>query len=418
MVIKFYNRLELLLGEFMEYVKGKPYFSDVEDKIKSYPYLDENISCDCLVVGGGIDGAITAYYLAENNIDTILIDKYRLGFMNTSCATALLEYQLDDHANDLTKFFTKEELVDVYRIGLKALADIEDIIKKLGNFCNYQKCDALVFSLKSSEAKQLKREYIFRKENGFDVAYFDKMNNPYPFALESAILSKGGGAHFNPYLFEKELIENIDKKIKIYENTEAVSIKKCKNKFIITTQYGIEIMCNNIVCTTGYNTNNFSKDKLCDKYVSYTIVSKPLKEKLWKDGALLQDNSNPYHYLRLSYDNRLIIGGEDVLFKGKVIKDKVASKKYKMLREFAIELFPNLKDIDFEYEFCGIFATTSNNLSIIGEDSKVENLYYNLGYGANGIIYSIYGAQNLVRLIKKQKTSKSLPLFSMTRKLP
>lgn len=132
----------------------------------------------------------------------------------------------------------------------------------------------------------------------------------------------------------------------------------------------------------------------------------------------MQDNSNPYHYLRLSYDNRLIIGGEDVLFKGKVIKDKVASKKYKMLREFAIELFPNLKDIDFEYEFCGIFATTSNNLSIIGEDSKVENLYYNLGYGANGIIYSIYGAQNLVRLIKKQKTSKSLPLFSMTRKLP
>lgn len=65
--------------------------------------------------------------------------------MNTSCATALLEYQLDDHANDLTKFFTKEELVDVYRIGLKALADIEDIIKNLGNFCNYQKCDALFF---------------------------------------------------------------------------------------------------------------------------------------------------------------------------------------------------------------------------------------------------------------------------------
>lgn len=90
----------------------------------------------------------------------------------------------------------------------------------------------LVFSLKSSDAKQLKREYIFRKENGFDVVYFDKMNNPYPFALESAILSKGGGAHFNPYLFEKELIENIDKKIKTYENTEAVSIKNIKTNLL------------------------------------------------------------------------------------------------------------------------------------------------------------------------------------------
>lgn len=90
----------------------------------------------------------------------------------------------------------------------------------------------------------------------------------------------------------------------------------------------------------------------------------------------------------------------------------MASKKYKMSREFAIELFPNLKDIDFEYEFCGIFATTSNNLSVIGEDSKVENLYYNLGYGANGIIYSIYGAQNLVRLIKKTEDKQIFaPVF-------
>ena len=38
----------------MEYVKGKPYFSDVENKIKSFPYLDKNIECDYLIVGGGI----------------------------------------------------------------------------------------------------------------------------------------------------------------------------------------------------------------------------------------------------------------------------------------------------------------------------------------------------------------------------
>lgn len=48
----------------MEYVKGKLYFSDVNDKIKGFPCLDSNLECDYLIVGGGIDGAITAYYFA------------------------------------------------------------------------------------------------------------------------------------------------------------------------------------------------------------------------------------------------------------------------------------------------------------------------------------------------------------------
>ena len=88
-----------------EYVKGEPYFCDVSEKICSFPYLEHDISCDNLIVGGGIDGAITAYYFAESGLDTALIDKNRLGHMCTSCATALLEYQLDEHAAALKKYF-------------------------------------------------------------------------------------------------------------------------------------------------------------------------------------------------------------------------------------------------------------------------------------------------------------------------
>ena len=147
-----------------EYVKGKPYFCDVTEKIQSFSYLECDISCDCLIVGGGIDGAITAYYFAENNLNTILIDKNRLGFLNTSCATALLEYQLDDHANDLKRFFTKEDVVNIYRVGLNALKDIDLIIRKLGNKCQYNKRDTLIFSTKKGDKKEIIREFEFRKK--------------------------------------------------------------------------------------------------------------------------------------------------------------------------------------------------------------------------------------------------------------
>lgn len=86
----------------MEYVKGKPYFCDCKEKIKQYRYLDRDFHCDILIVGGGIDGVIANFYLAPN-FDVALVDKGRIGFACTACATALLEYQLDDYAADLKK---------------------------------------------------------------------------------------------------------------------------------------------------------------------------------------------------------------------------------------------------------------------------------------------------------------------------
>ncbi len=50
---------------FMEYVKGQPYFCQVENKIKQYPYLNKNIECEILIIGGGIDGTILNYYLSK-----------------------------------------------------------------------------------------------------------------------------------------------------------------------------------------------------------------------------------------------------------------------------------------------------------------------------------------------------------------
>ena len=49
----------------MEYVKGSPYFCDTQKRLKQYPYLDKDESCEILIIGGGIDGAIANFYLSK-----------------------------------------------------------------------------------------------------------------------------------------------------------------------------------------------------------------------------------------------------------------------------------------------------------------------------------------------------------------
>src|SRR5574344_2281324 len=194
-----------------EYVKGTPYFTDTEKKLEQFPYLDKDITCDVLIIGGGIDGAITAYYFATNNINCILIEKNRIGYGNTSCATALLEYQLDDHGNDLTKYFSKEELIQIYNLGLKSLDDIEKIINELGNNCHYSKRPTLIYTQNKNEMKEIEREYKLRKDNNFQAKLINESNNSFSFDIKAGIYCENGGAEFNPYLFTKQLIEKAKK---------------------------------------------------------------------------------------------------------------------------------------------------------------------------------------------------------------
>jgi glycine/D-amino acid oxidase-like deaminating enzyme len=402
-----------------EYVKGNPYFTEAEDKLKPHLYQSEDISTDTLIVGGGINGAVCAYYFSKNGIDCALIDKGRIGHCSTSAATALLEYQLDDFADELTQYYSKAEVAGIYRVGCKSLDDIATIIGEVGNGCHYSAKDTIIYTLDKSDKKALRREFDFRKANGFDVKLYEHGVEEFSFPIEAGLYSFGGGAEFNPYLFTKQLVEYAEEKgAQVFEHTEAKEIKKTDSGFVVTTSYGCKINCNHIVCATGYNTKLFTSKKLCTKYISYSIVTNPLEDLHWTGDCLLQDTEQPYHYIRLLHDSRLIAGGGDKLFFGDTIKIKTAQKKYCELVDYLKKLFPRYAErINAEYKFAGAFSATDNNVAVIGEMPEEKNVWYCLGYGANGIIYSVYGAQMLVERHKNENYPFDR-FFSPARKLP
>ncbi|MGN0961906.1 MAG: FAD-dependent oxidoreductase, partial [Christensenellales bacterium] len=155
----------------MEYIKGNPYFCFADSPMKGYSYLNKDIKCDILIVGGGIDGAIANYYLSQE-YDVVLVDKSRFGYACTACATALLEYQLDEFASDLLKVMPKEEIVKAYKMGLKSLSRIEKFIKKYGNECQFSRRPTFLYTNKKINVADLEEEYKFRQENGFDCKLY------------------------------------------------------------------------------------------------------------------------------------------------------------------------------------------------------------------------------------------------------
>ncbi len=408
-----------------EFVKGNMYFTkegkkhkDIIDN-KKYNYLDEDIETEIAIIGGGVTGAILAYYFSENNISNVVIEKSRVGFGSTSVSTALLQYELDDMVNTLEQFIKRENIVRSYQLGQKALKQLDDFINKYGNKSEYVKSDCLLYSAKKEEKKILEYEYEFRKENGFDVEFIDENQKIFPFEIQGGIISKNGGAKINPYLLTHQLLDTALKlKTKIYENTKLDKIEYLEDGVILNTNYGNKVKCRKVIVATGYDIDIFTKRNFGTKSITYNIVTKEIdsekEDKNEYSKYLIRDIKDPYTYVRTTVDNRYIIGGEDMDVNEKKYSEETANNKYNILEQRLKTMFPNTRNIEIEHKYCGIFCSTKDNLGFIGEDKDHKNLWYSLGYGANGIIYAFLAGEMLVNQYNGVK-DESINLFRIDR---
>ena len=399
----------------VQYVQGKPFFTSINRDKRQFNYLDCDLETDVCIIGGGVTGAIVGYYFSKNNVPSIIIDKKRIAHLSTSVTTSLLQYELDDKLNDLSEYTTIKNAIQSYKLGLKALDEIEEFINTYGNECFYEKKDTLLYTSKIDEVKALKKEFDLRLENGFDVEYIDD-NNEFSFDIKGGIISKNGGAQLDPFKYTHQLIKvSKGMGLKVFENTEAVRINYLNDGAEVITEYGYKIKCKKVVVATGYNTGLFTKRNFATMSTTFNIATAPVSNfDGWNNKILIRDNNDPYNYLRTTSDNRLIIGGEDISFSPGIFDAETASIKYNILENRLKSMFPNIKDIKVDYKYCGAFASTSDNLGFIGPDPNHPTLWYCLGYGANGILFAILGGMWLSDLYLG-KNNPDINLFKVNR---
>ncbi|MFT5874072.1 MAG: glycine/D-amino acid oxidase-like deaminating enzyme [Clostridium sp.] len=399
----------------IQYVQGDCIFTRINKLTKQYEYLTENIDTDVIIVGGGVTGAILGYYFNKNNINAVILEKSRIAHGSTSITTSLLQYELDSNATMLKSYTSIDKIIRSYELGIKALDEIEEFINKYGNTCNFKKVDSFVYTAKEIEKKELEDEYKLRRDAGFPVEFIDKENNPFSFDVKAGVLSKGGGAQFDPYRFTHDLLKvSCEKALRVYENTEVVGVNYSENGVTVKTIYGHKVKGKIVIVATGYNTELFTKRAFGTKSTTFNIATTPINniEDIYK-GVNVRDNEVPYNYIRTTADNRIIIGGEDINFLPDIFNEKLCSKSYYKLEQRLKNLFPKL-NIEIEYKYCGAFASTQDNLGFLGKDPNNSKLWYCLGYGANGILFSMLGGIMLSKLYAGE-VDEDLKLFKVDR---
>ena len=171
---------------------------------------------------------------------------------------------------------------------------------------------------------------------------------------------------------------------------------------------GREIEARSVILATGYVMPDIVHSTVHAVSSSWAIATTPQPQNIWKDGALIWEDSKDYLYARTTSAGRIIIGGED---SDEVVepdaRDALIPEKSRLLTQKLAALWPKAT-LDIEFRWSGTFDTTSDGLPLIGPVPGAKGIYAAYGYGGNGITFSFLAAQLIGDLI----AGASSPLLS------
>ncbi|HMU07511.1 MAG TPA: FAD-binding oxidoreductase, partial [Kaistella sp.] len=177
--------------------------------------------------------------------------------------------------------------------------------------------------------------------------------------------------------------------------------QKTFNEVLTTENHRIK--AKKIIYCIGYESKSLIKEDFVQLKSTFAVVSEIDEKKVEKFGnTLFWNTDDPYIYMRTTDDGRLLIGGGDEDFRDPEKRDAMLSQKEK-------EILKTLKKILPEYQFytdftwAGTFGETKDGLPYIGTHKNFKNSYFVLGFGGNGITFSVTGMEMASHFMKNKK---------------
>ena len=400
----------------MHLISGTPFWPLRNGLIASYPALDASVECQVAVLGAGITGALVAWYLAEAGVDVVVVDKRDVVTGSTSGSTCLLQYEVDTPLHRLVKLVGEDHAVRAYRACHSALGKIAKIDRRLGGGNGFQRTESLQGASRAAHLPGLRREVELQRRHGFDVEWWSRAQLtrvstlPYP----AALLARDA-AQIDAHRFSHSLLRGATAHgARVFDRTRVTGRSSTRRGITLHTDRGLKIRARHLVVATGYETTPYLADGLTKLMASYALVTEPSATfPGWPGNRLIWETARPYVYLRRTDDSRAIIGGYDEPTNDPRRRDALLAAKTAALGRRFRQLLPHAP-CDVAYSWCGTFAETPDGLPYIGVYGRVPHTFFALGYGGNGITFSVIAAE-IIRDFVCEGTSRDAELFRFDR---
>lgn len=443
-----------------------PWLHQIKEIRRPRDSLNSNDKGDVSIIGGGIAGICTAYYLLRDTRNkVILIEGNKVAHGATGHNAGQIVSYFEKPFSEIVKEYGLEMAGHGQEEILSAWNLLEEIYKEitlqtpLSTFIGYAGCttfEQLVHHLENkllrAKAKIRIDEVFVSEKSPFVGKIPSKYSGLYTIVPKEKIMElleiKNNNYHvalaskkgcLNSALFCEEILgyilEKYKDRFKLFEFTPVEKIELDKNTATLYTKQGLKVKSGKVVlCTNGFeslhiiNKEGKNIDTEFHDFVFGSVgfmtgyVDKTYKKPnaISYFGKNVKSEKDPYFYMtRREFemtkkrDVLVCIGGPEMVFedttkyKGEKLFEKKYSDEIKSFIKKNLALKPD-GEIEYEFHWHGLMGYTKTRLRAIGPHPDSSCLFYNLGCNGVGILPSIYGGYKIARFIAGIKMPESI----------
>ena len=358
----------------------------------NYKPLNKDVTTDVLIIGGGITGISSLFYLKDSNLNVVLVEQNRIGLSTTGNSTGKLNYLQNDLLNKI-RLFNGDDVASIYlKSQIDSINSIKNIVNTQNIECDLLKVDSYLYTNDDKHVDSIKQIEEFLQKNNINVYQENHklVDSKYTIMVNDTYI-------FNPLKFLNGLLKH--NKYPIYENTAITKIKKYKDYYLCYTKTN-KIKAKYVIIASHYP--YFLKPFFFPFKVS--LEKSYLSSSIYNiEPFSLISYSYPFISMR-TYNNYLIYLSNS----HSINKDVCDKDNFNELLKKANDI--NLKP---EYLWSNIDILTSDGLPYIGV--LKDNILIGTGYNTWGLTNGFLVGKILSDIIMKKENSY-IDIFSPNRK--
>ena len=254
--------------------------------------LEEHIEADAAVIGAGMAGILTAWYLSQAGIRTVVLEADRIGQGQTKNTTAKITSQHGMFCSTFTEKKGEETAKKYVQANQAAVEEYKKIIRENDIDCSLTETDSYVYS---QDGEKLRREAEAAKRLGIDASFEKQIEIPVSCA---GAVRFPGQAQFHPLKFIKALAEQLT----VYEETLVTAVGENQVK----TPRG-SVKAEHIVFAAHYPFINFPGLYFARMHQERSYVL-ALENAGKIDGMYIGDKEHTLSFRQ--YDQYILLGGQ------------------------------------------------------------------------------------------------------------
>ena len=377
---------------------------------EKFPKLEKDLETQVCIIGAGIFGISTAYYLTQKGYNVTILERDKIANRVTGHTTAKITSQHGLIYHYLLSQYGKEFARKYYLANQKSIQEIEKIITQNQIDCDFERQNSCVYTTNQSEIEKIEEELQALKELDIEASKTEK--TPLPFEIVSGIEFKNQ-AQFNPIKYIDGLVKQIiDSKGKIFENTICYDVKRVGDSYICYTENNT-VKAKYVVLASHYPFINFPGVYFAKMYQSSSyVIGIDTKSELF-DGMYINIQSPIYSFRTAKDEDKeiLLLGGGD----HKTGENICYKDSYGLLEEKAKQWYPNC---EIKYRWSTRDCITLDKIPYIGEFSNtLPNMYVGTGFNKWGMTSSNVAARIITDKIDEKENEYS-EVFEATRLNP